>query len=42
MVLRQNSHRDIFVESCHRACLGGQVEDGRGVGLDRHAALLSC
>ena len=26
MVLRHNSLRDVFVETCHRACLGGQVE----------------
>ena len=35
MVLRHNSLRDVFVESCHRACLGGQVEVGCGLGLDR-------
>ena len=35
MVLRHNSLRDVFVESCHRACLGGQVEVGSGLGLDR-------
>ena len=35
VVLRHNNLRDIFVESCHRACLGGQVEVGSGLGLDR-------
>eukprot|EP00731_Ephydatia_muelleri_P025228 Em0017g311a len=35
VVLRHNSLRDVFVESCHRACLGGQVEVGSGLGLDR-------
>ena len=35
MVLCHNSLRDVFVESCHRACLGGQVEVGSGLGLDR-------
>ena len=39
MVLRHNSLHDVFVESCHRACLVGQVEVGRGLGLDR---LRSC
>ena len=34
MVLRHNSLRDVFVEFCHRACLGGQVEVGCGLGLD--------
>ena len=33
MVLRHNSLRDVFVESCHRACLGGQVEVGSGLRL---------
>ncbi|KAL5515153.1 hypothetical protein EMCRGX_G000280 [Ephydatia muelleri] len=35
VVLRHNSLRDVFVESCHRACLGGQIEVGSGLGLDR-------
>eukprot|EP00731_Ephydatia_muelleri_P019436 Em0012g261a len=35
VVLRHNSLRNVFVESCHRACLGGQVEVGSGLGLDR-------
>ncbi|KAL5515136.1 hypothetical protein EMCRGX_G000261 [Ephydatia muelleri] len=35
VVLRHNSLRDVVVESCHRACLGGQVEVGSGLGLDR-------
>ena len=35
VVLCHNSLRDVFVESCHRACLGGQVEVGGGLGLDR-------
>ena len=35
VVLRHNSLRDVFVESCHRACLGGQVEVGSGLDLDR-------
>ena len=35
VVLRHNSLRDVFVEFCHRACLGGQVEVGSGLGLDR-------
>ena len=35
VVLRHNSLRDVFVESCHRACLGSQVEVGSGLGLDR-------
>ncbi|KAL5497556.1 hypothetical protein EMCRGX_G014049 [Ephydatia muelleri] len=35
VVLHHNSLRDVFVESCHRACLGGQVEVGSGLGLDR-------
>ena len=35
MVLRHNSLRDVFVEFYHRACLGGQVEVGSGLGLDR-------
>ena len=35
VVLRHNSLYDVFVESCHRACLGGQVEVGSGLGLDR-------
>ena len=35
VVLRHNSLRDVFVESCHRTCLGGQVEVGSGLGLDR-------
>ena len=34
VVLRHNSLRDVFVEICHRACLGGQVEVGSGLGLD--------
>ena len=34
MVLRHNSLRDVFVEFCHRDCLGGQVEVGSGLGLD--------
>ena len=35
VVLRHNSLRDVFVEFCHRACLGGQVEVGSGQGHDR-------
>ena len=35
VVLRHNSLRDVFEEFCHRACLGGQVEVGSGLGLDR-------
>ena len=35
VVLRHNSHRDVFVESCHRACSGGLVKVGNGLGLDR-------
>ena len=35
VVLRHNSLRNVFVESCHRACLGGQVKVGSGHGLDR-------
>ena len=35
MVLHHNSLRDVFVESYHRACLGGQFEVGSGLGLDR-------
>ncbi|KAL5481713.1 hypothetical protein EMCRGX_G021941 [Ephydatia muelleri] len=35
VVLRHNSLSDVFVESCHRACLGGQVEVESGLGLDR-------
>ena len=35
VVLRHNSLRDVLVESCHRACLGGQVEVGSGLSLDR-------
>ena len=35
MVLHHNSLRGVFVESCHRACLGGQVEVVSGLGLDR-------
>ena len=34
VVLRHNSLCDVFVEFCHRACLGGQVEVGSGYGLD--------
>ena len=35
VVLRHNSLRDVFVEFCHRAYLGGQVEVGSGQGHDR-------
>eukprot|EP00731_Ephydatia_muelleri_P011692 Em0006g586a len=35
VVLCHNSLRDVFVEFCHRACLGGQVEVGSGQGHDR-------
>ena len=33
-VLRHNSLHDVFVEFCHRACLGGEVDVGSGLGLD--------
>ena len=32
MVLRHNTLRDTFVEFCHRACLGPQLEMGSGGG----------
>ena len=35
VVLRHNSLRDVFSQFCHRACLGGQLEVGCGIGADK-------
>ena len=35
VVLRHNSLRDAFSQFCHRACLGGQLEVGCGIGEDK-------
>ena len=36
VVTRHNRRRDVFVESCWRACVGVQVEVGSGYGLHEH------
>ena len=35
VVLRHNSLRDAYSQFCHRACLGGQLEVGCGLGADK-------
>ena len=35
VVLHHNSLRDAFSQFCHRACLGGQLEVGCGIGADK-------
>ena len=37
VVTRHNRLRDVFAESCRRACVGVQVEVGSGYGLNEHA-----
>ena len=37
MVTCHNRLRDVFVESCRRACFGVQVEVGSGYGLHEHS-----
>ena len=36
VVNRHNRLRDVFAESCRRACIGVQVEAGSGLGRDEH------
>ena len=36
VVSRHNKLRDVFLESCRRACIGARVEAGSGLGLDQH------
>ena len=35
VVLHHNSLHNVFMQSSHRACLGGLVKVGSGLGLDR-------
>ena len=35
VVSRHNWLRDVFLESCRRACIGAQVEEGSGLGHDQ-------
>ena len=37
MVTRHNRLRDVFVETCRRACVGVQVEVGSGYRLHEHS-----
>ncbi|KAL5510752.1 hypothetical protein EMCRGX_G006353 [Ephydatia muelleri] len=36
VINRHNRLRDVFAESCRRACIGVQVEAGSGLGRDEH------
>ena len=36
MVSRHNGLRDVFLESCRRACIGARVEAGSGLGHDQY------
>ncbi|KAL5463779.1 hypothetical protein EMCRGX_G032713 [Ephydatia muelleri] len=36
VVSRHNRLRDVFLESCRRACIGARVEAGSGLGHDQH------
>ena len=40
VVTRHNRLRDVFAESCRRACIGVQVEAGSGLGRDEHQLMV--